>query len=194
MKIILATRNKGKLKEFNILAKGTDLEFVPLPDEIGDLPEETGTSFQENAFLKAQFAFEKCGGDTCLADDSGLEVDYLNGAPGIYSARYSKEGTDASNTQKLLAKMIEVPKGERKARFKCCLVLVGRDSHYSVEGSFEGEIGTKLKGDKGFGYDPIFVIPESGLHLAEVSEKEKNRISHRSDAFKKLKKALESSG
>ena len=96
------------------MARETDLEFIPLPDEIGDLPEETGTSFQENAFLKAQFAFEKCGGDTCLADDSGLEVDYLNGAPGIYSARYSKEGTDASNTQKLLAEMIEVPKGDGK--------------------------------------------------------------------------------
>ena len=191
MKIILATKNKGKLKEFKILAEGTNLELVSLPDEIGSLPEETGKTFEENALIKAKFAFEKCGGTACLADDSGLEVNFLNGAPGIHSARYSKEGTDSSNTMKLLEKMAGVPKENRKACFKCCLVLISKESSHTVEGSFEGEIGTSLKGNKGFGYDPIFVIPESGFHLAELNSIEKIKISHRAIAFKKLKETLE---
>ena len=191
MKIILATKNRGKLKEFKILAEGTNLELVSLPDEIGSLPEETGKTFEENALIKAKFAFEKCGGTACLADDSGLEVNFLNGAPGIHSARYSKEGTDSSNTMKLLEKMAGVPKENRKACFKCCLVLISKESSHTVEGSFEGEIGTNLKGNKGFGYDPIFVIPESGFHLAELNPIEKIKISHRAIAFKKLKETLE---
>ena len=191
MKIILATQNKGKVKEFNVLAEGTNLEFIPLPEEVGNLPEETGTTFQENALIKAKFAFENCGGTPCLADDSGLEVNFLDGAPGIYSARYSEEGTDDSNTQKLLKNMHGVPKKDRKASFKCSLVLIGKDCDHSVEGSFEGEIGTSLRGKNGFGYDPIFVLPESGLHLAELNHIEKIKVSHRSIAFNKLKAVLE---
>ena len=191
MKIILATRNKGKVKEFNVLAEGTKLEFIPLPKEIGNLPEETGTTFQENALIKAKFAFENCGGVACLADDSGLEVNFLDGAPGIYSARYSEEGTDYSNTLKLLKKMNGVPKEDRKASFKCSLVLLSKEYNHTVEGSFEGEIGTLLKGKNGFGYDPIFVVPGSGLHLAELNQIEKIKISHRAIAFRELKVVLE---
>ena len=191
MKIILATRNKGKVKEFNVLAEGTKLEFIPLPKEIGNLPEETGTTFQENALIKAKFAFENCGGVACLADDSGLEVNFLDGAPGIYSARYSEEGTDYSNTLKLLKKMNGVPKEDRKASFKCSLVLLSKEYNHTVEGSFEGEIGTLLKGKNGFGYDPIFVVPGSGLHLAELDQIEKIKISHRAIAFRELKAVLE---
>ena len=191
MKIILATRNKGKVEEFNVLAEGTKLEFIPLPEEIGNLPEETGTTFQENALIKANFAFKNCGGVACLADDSGLEVNFLDGAPGIYSARYSEERTDSSNTLKLLKKMNGVPKEDRKASFKCSLVLIGKEYNHTVEGSFEGEIGTLQKGRNGFGYDPIFVVPESGLHLAELNQIEKIKISHRAIAFRKLKAVLE---
>ena len=191
MKIILATRNKGKVEEFNVLAEGTKLEFIPLPEEIGNLPEETGATFQENALIKAKFAFKNCGGVACLADDSGLEVNFLDGGPGIYSARYSEERTDCSNTLKLLKKMNGVPKEDRKASFKCSLVLIGKEYNHTVEGSFEGEIGTLQKGRNGFGYDPIFVVPESGLHLAELNQIEKIKISHRAIAFRKLKAVLE---
>ena len=193
MKIILATKNKGKVEEFNTLAEGTNLDFIPLPEEVGDLPEETGTTFKENAFLKAEFAFNNCDGIPCLADDSGLEVNFLDGAPGIHSARYSKEGTDSSNTLKLLKKLNGVQKDERKACFKCCLVFISKNSQHIVEGSLEGEIGTSLKGENGFGYDPIFAIPELGLHLAELNQAEKIKISHRALAFKKLTIGLKSS-
>ena len=102
MKIILATKNQGKLKEFEVLARNTDLEFETLPDHITELPEETGSTFKENALIKAEYAFKNCGGVACLADDSGLEVDFLNGEPGIFSSRYSEEGNDESNMEKLL--------------------------------------------------------------------------------------------
>ena len=190
MKIYLATRNKGKLQEFKVLAKNTELKFSSLPDEIGDLPEETGSTFQENSYLKANYAFDHCNGIACLADDSGLEVDYLNGSPGIYSARYSPEMTDSSNLLKLLNDLDGVSEERRTARFKCALVLVTGGTTYTAEGSFEGKISTSPKGKNGFGYDPIFIIPNSDKHLAEVEENEKNRISHRALAFQSLLQQL----
>ena len=186
MKIILATKNQGKLKEFEVLARNTDLEFETLPNHITELPEETGSTFKENALIKAEYAFKNCGGVACLADDSGLEVDFLNGEPGIFSSRYSEEGTDESNMEKLLHELKEAEDSQRSARFKCSLMLLTNDNDYFAEGSFEGLIAKEKKRSLGFGYDPIFIVPEKGKHLAELNEKDKNAISHRALAFNKL--------
>lgn len=186
MKIILATKNQGKLKEFEVLARNTDLEFETLPDHITELPEETGSTFKENALIKAEYAFKNCGGVACLADDSGLEVDFLNGEPGIFSSRYSEEGTDESNMEKLLHELKEAEDSQRSARFKCSLMLLTNDNDYFAEGSFEGLIAKEKKGSMGFGYDPIFIVPKKGKHLAELNEKDKNAISHRALAFNEL--------
>ena len=146
MKIILATKNQGKLKEFEVLARNTDLEFETLPDHITELPEETGSTFKENALIKAEYAFKNCGGVACLADDSGLEVDFLNGEPGIFSSRYSEEGTDESNMEKLLHELKEAEDSQRSARFKCSLMLLTNDNDYFAEGSFEEGDGQGLDG------------------------------------------------
>ena len=122
MEIILATQNNGKIKEFNELAKGTEFNFIPVPSN-STFPEETGSTFFENASIKANFAFSLTG-RTCLGDDSGLEVDALNGKPGVHSSRFSKKATDESNVDKLLNELKGIPHGDRSARFKCCLVLI----------------------------------------------------------------------
>ena len=189
MKLILSTKNQGKVEEFNWLARGSQVEFIALPSDIKAMPEETGSTFEENAFIKAKFAYDHCGLPS-LADDSGLEVDYLNGAPGVLSARYSQEETDQSNMIKLLGKLQGVEATERTARFKCCLVLVTEKKILTTDGSLEGKIGDSLKGKNGFGYDPIFVLPQTGLHLAELNRDQKIEISHRSLAFKKMIKSL----
>ncbi len=120
MEIILATQNNGKIKEFNELAKGTELNFIPIPSN-PTFPEETGSTFFENASIKANFVFSLTG-RTCLGDDSGLEVDALNGKPGVHSSRFSKKATDESNVDKLLNELKGIPHEDRSARFKCCLV------------------------------------------------------------------------
>ena len=162
MEIILATQNNGKIKEFNELAKGTELNFIPVPNS-PTFPEETGSTFFENASIKANFVFSLTG-RTCLGDDSGLEVDALYGKPGIHSSRFSKEATDESNMDKLLNELKGVSCKDRSARFKCCLVLIqeGGNNLINSEGVIEGKIAEEKKGDKGFGYDPIF-IPEGSL-------------------------------
>jgi len=189
MKVVLATKNKGKLKEFLFLTKNCDIELTSLPQ--GSIsPEESGISFYENALIKAESALLETG-ITALADDSGLEVDFLNGQPGIYSSRFSSEATDEANNQKLLDLMEGVKEEDRTARFKCCLVLLKKNKKPVVsEGSLEGRISIKRSGENGFGYDPIFFIPEIGLHLAEMNKKEKSAISHRSNAWKELIKKL----
>ena len=194
MEIILATQNDGKIKEFNELAEGTELNFMALPDK-NSFPEETGNTFFENAFIKANFAFSLTG-LPCLGDDSGLEVDFLDGKPGIYSSRYSKRGTDQSNIDKLLFELKGVPDTKRSARFRCCLVLILANKDHlqiplpsdvtSTQGIVEGKIGVELRGDMGFGYDPIFIPDGSLLHMAEIDQKKKNLISHRANAFKSL--------
>ena len=190
MEIILATQNAGKLKEFNELAKGSGLEFIPIP---GDyiFPEETGSTFFENAFIKANYFFSLTGIPS-IGDDSGLEVDILNGRPGIHSSRYSKQGTDKSNVDKLLLELGNVQDKDRSARFKCCLVLIqnNKADQISAEGVIEGKISKEKKGNKGFGYDPIFIPKGSLLHMAEIEESEKNLISHRANAFRSLIKKL----
>ena len=194
MEIILATQNDGKIKEFNELAEGTELDFIALPDK-NSFPEETGNTFFENAFIKANFAFSLTG-LPCLGDDSGLEVDFLDGKPGIYSSRYSKRGTDQSNIDKLLFELKGVPDRKRSARFRCCLVLILANKDHlqiplpsdvtSTQGIVEGKIGVELRGDMGFGYDPIFIPDGSLLHMAEIDQKKKNLMSHRANAFKSL--------
>lgn len=185
MKLVLSTKNQGKVEEFNWLAKGNNINFIALPPEIKKMPEETGSTFEENAFIKAKFAYDHCGLPS-LADDSGLEVDFLDGAPGILSARYSKEATDQSNIIELLRNLEGVEGIERTARFKCCLVLVTENEILKTNGCLEGKIGNSLKGTNGFGYDPIFVLPQTGLHLAELKQAKKIEMSHRAVAFKKM--------
>ena len=190
MEIILATKNNGKIKEFNELAKGTELNFIPVPNN-PTFPEEIGSTFFENASIKANFVFSLTG-RTCLGDDSGLEVDALNRKPGVHSSRFSKEATDKSNMDKLLNELSGVSRKDRSARFKCCLVLIQENVNnlISTEGVIEGKIAEEKKGDKGFGYDPIFIPEGSLLHMAEMDQKEKNLISHRANAFSSLLKKL----
>ena len=188
MKIAIATKNSGKLKEFQQLAKNTNFEFIPIPESISELPPETGKTFYENALIKAKFISNALE-IPAIGDDSGLEVDALNGGPGIYSARYSESGEDKDNCLKLLKNMTGLESEFRDARFKCCLVGFFEGKIIKSFGALEGRISEGFKGDKGFGYDPIF-ITQNGMHLAELEKEEKNAISHRSLAFREILKDL----
>ena len=188
MKIAIATKNSGKLKEFQQLAKNTNFELIPIPENISELPPETGKTFYENALIKAKFVSNTLE-IPAIGDDSGLEVDSLNGGPGIYSARYSESGEDKDNCLKLLKNMTGLESEFRSARFKCCLVGFFEGKIIKSFGALEGRISEGFKGDKGFGYDPIF-ITQNGMHLAELEKEEKNAISHRSLAFRELLKDL----
>ena len=186
MKIAVATKNAGKLKEFTELAEGTTFEFIQIPETIRNLPPEIGKTFYENALIKAEFISKELG-VPAIGDDSGLEVDALDGRPGIFSARYSKTGLDKDNCLKLLKNMTGLESEFRAARFKCCLVGFFEGKIIKSFGALEGKISEGFKGDKGFGYDPIF-ITQNGMHLAELEKEEKNAISHRSLAFRELLK------
>ena len=191
-KIVAGTRNAGKVREIRLALADLPFEVGGIPDEgLADV-EETGVTFSENAILKARY-YAQHTGEYCLADDSGLEVDALDGAPGVYSARYSGEGaTDAANNQKLLLAMQEVPVEKRTARFRSVLALAGPDgSLLLADGTCEGIILTEPKGDGGFGYDPLFWMPERQKTLAEMTVHEKNAISHRGNALKVLKQKLQ---
>lgn len=184
--IVIATRNKGKLREFrSILADGYD-EILSLAD-FEEVPEikETGLSFRENAFIKAKTTSDFLGMDA-IGDDSGLVVDALGGAPGIYSARYAGEGSsDNENNEKLLSELKE--KKNRNARFVCCIALVLADGTQEFfEGECHGQIIQEKKGRSGFGYDPVFYVPQYGKTMAELGPDIKNRISHRAIASEKL--------
>jgi len=185
MKIAVATKNQGKLKEFKELASNSDYEFIHLPENIVDLPPETGSSFYENALIKAQFV-SKVLGIPAIGDDSGLEVDALEGKPGIYSARYSESGTDQDNCLKLLKDMEPYEANLRSARFRCCLLGFHKGKTIFSEGTLEGEIADSFKGDSGFGYDPIFVPEGYDKTFSELSSEDKNKVSHRGSAMKKL--------
>ena len=191
MKIILATKNQGKLKEFQQLSQGMGFEFIAIPDELQEMPEEIGKTFKENALIKASYVSEYFQ-MPALADDSGLEVDALNGDPGGFSARYSSSGSDIDNCKKLLSNMQGIAKESRTARFKCCLLGFYQGETIVAEGTLEGEIAEEFKGENGFGYDPIFFVPEYKLHLAEMEKDEKNKISHRFKAFKVITSILPS--
>lgn len=185
MKIIFATANKGKIREAaEILGPGFEI-VSPADLGIFDDVEETGSTFRENSLIKAQYVWRRTGLE-CFADDSGLEVDALGGAPGIYSARYASPGHDFdANISKLLAELGDTR--NRKARFVCVVTLLtGGIPHY-FEGSCEGSIALRKSGNGGFGYDPVFV-PDAwpDLTMAQISEEQKNSISHRGEALRKM--------
>jgi XTP/dITP diphosphohydrolase len=181
MKLLIATNNPGKLKEYRHLLHDLPLEMTSLSDEGIDFePEETGTTFEENAVLKAS-AFAKQSGLLTLADDSGLEIDALDGAPGVHSARYggTQRGEDVRRYELALRQLEGVPWAERAARFRCVIAVATPGGQVeTAEGVVEGVIAFEPKGEHGFGYDPIFFIPEFNCTLAQLSPEKKNRTSH----------------
>ena len=189
--LVLASHNAGKLKELQAMLG--DAVRVRSIGEFSDLePEETGLSFVENAILKARHAAQ-VSGLPALADDSGLAVDALGGAPGIYSARYADGQGDAANNAKLLDALKEVPDAERGAQFVCCLALVRHAEDplpIICEGLWRGSILHAAQGANGFGYDPLFWVAERGCSSAELAPAEKNQISHRARAMALLKQRL----
>jgi len=188
MQIVIATRNAHKLREISQILKVDGVEFLSLND-FPDCPEaeETGRTFADNALLKAQTVAYHAG-CWALADDSGLEVDALGGRPGVHSARYAGEESDSlKNIQKLLAELKGLPPEKRTARFVCTLALVSNQNRaYFTEGKIEGIIIEQPRGQNGFGYDPAFWLPQLGRTMAQLSPEEKNLISHRTLALKKI--------
>lgn len=190
--VIIATKNRGKAKEFEELFAPLGYSVLTLLDleDVIDV-EETGKTFEENAMLKAT-TISKLMNIPVLADDSGLIVDTLDGRPGVYSARYAGEPkSDKANYEKLLLELQGVPHKERKARFYCSIVLVGPSiKTISVSGTCEGYITEQPIGENGFGYDPVFYVPDKQKTMAQLTAAEKNIISHRAKAVGKLKEKL----
>ena len=196
-KIIFATGNAGKMKEIRMIMADLDIEVQSMKEaEIQAEIVEDGETFEENAKSKAQAIAQelRARGEQAvvLADDSGLEIDYLNKEPGVYSARYM--GEDTSYTVKnanLIQRLAGVPDEERTARFVCVIAAVFPDGRvFQTRATIEGRIGYEEKGENGFGYDPIFYLPEYGMYSAELAPEEKNRISHRGKALEEMKKIL----
>lgn len=191
--VIIATKSIGKAKEFEKLFLPLGMTVKTLLDypELEDV-EETGTTFEENAVLKAE-TIAKILGVMVIGDDSGLEVDALEGRPGVYSARYAGiEKNDEANIDKVLAELQDVPESERTARFCCALAMAepGKET-LTVFGTCEGHILRERRGTNGFGYDPVFYVDAEGKSMAELSSEEKNKISHRANAIKQLEKSLQ---
>lgn len=192
-KIVLATGNQGKVREMADLLSDFGFDVVAQSEfNVSDVA-ETGTTFVENAIIKARHAAKETG-LPAIADDSGLEVDYLNGAPGIYSARYAGEdASDQDNIDKLLEAMQGVADEQRTARFHCVLVLMRHENDPTpliCHGQWEGRILTAQSGDNGFGYDPVFLVPEENCASAELEPARKKQLSHRGKALQKLFAAL----
>lgn len=200
--LILATRNQGKVNELRGPLARFGFDVRSLPDDFPEI-EETGSTFEENALIKARFVADRLG-VPAVADDSGLEVDALDGAPGVYSARYSQdwpevegESTDERNNRKLLACLHGVPEERRGARFRCCMAMAWPEEEKRpsddivVSGSWEGRIVEKPSGGNGFGYDPLFLDPELGLTGADMSREEKMARSHRGRALFRLLEELQ---
>lgn len=191
-KLIVATKNNGKLKEIREILGGLPYDVVSMEDAgITDDIEETGSTFEENALIKAKEIHHKTG-QMVMADDSGLEVDYLNGAPGIYSSRFAGEGaTDGDKNNKLLELLKDVPVPNRTARFVCVIAVVFPDgTHFTVRGTCEGYIGHKPEGNNGFGYDPLFYIPRFNMTTAQMTSEKKHEISHRGKALRMMVEEL----
>lgn len=192
-KVVLASNNAGKVREINQILAGLDIEVVPQAEFSIPEAEETGLSFVENAILKARHAAQ-LSGLPAIADDSGLEVDALQGAPGIYSARYAGVGaSDADNLNKLLEALQGVPESARTARFQCLMVFMrhGEDPTPLIcQGTWEGRILESAQGNNGFGYDPVFYVPERDCSSAQLDAETKNRLSHRGKALKQLLAAM----
>ncbi|MBT3346257.1 MAG: RdgB/HAM1 family non-canonical purine NTP pyrophosphatase [Gemmatimonadetes bacterium] len=192
MALLIATGNAGKLAEFRRLLR--DIEIVGAADVgLGDLKvSEDGDCFRDNALLKAR-AYAQAAGCMAVADDSGLEVDALDGEPGVQSARFGGPGlTDADRCQLLIERLQDLPTAARTARFRCHLIATTPDGVLQVEatGTCEGQITTQLQGDGGFGYDPVFLVPNLQATLAQIAPEEKNRISHRGQAIGALRAPL----
>ena len=199
MNIVLATRNRKKIEEIKKIMSetfsGTDIKILT-PDDFPQCleVEEDGKTFEANAVKKAVY-ISKCTGMTAIADDSGLEVYALNGAPGVFSARYAGESAnDSANCEKLLYEMRGLPDERRKARFACCIAVASGDDVRTFVGHAEGKIGTEPIGDKGFGYDPLFYPEGHSRTFAEMSDDEKNALSHRGKALAELQKYLKEEG
>lgn len=188
-KIVLATSNPHKIEEINAITKGLGVEFILPPD--GFIPIEDGQTFEENALIKAKEA-NRLTNLPALADDSGLCVDALDGRPGIYSCRYAE--TPKARIEKLLKELDDMPLEKRGAKFVCAMVLLDKngDVLFSDKGECFGHIGFETKGQNGFGYDPVFVVKDGNLTMAELSESEKNKISHRALALNKFTEFIQS--
>ena len=188
-KIVLASNNPGKIREIQNLLSGYDMKILPQGLFTKEEAEETGSSFLENALIKARFSAVHSG-LPAIADDSGLEVDALNGAPGVYSARYAgSTATDADNNAKLLKELVEVEDDKRTARFRCVMVYVSHAEDANpliTEGVWEGVILREARGHNGFGYDPLFFVPGQGCASAELLPEVKNQLSHRGKALRAL--------
>lgn len=191
--IVLASNNAGKVREIERLLAESRIQIRPQGEYGVPEAEETGLTFVENAILKARNA-ARHSGLPAIADDSGLEVDALRGAPGIYSARYAGPGaTDEANLLKLLADLADVPEAERTARFQCVLVYLRHAEDPTpliCQGAWEGQILFEPRGTNGFGYDPIFLVPSHGCSSAELDPDTKNRLSHRGQALRRLQERL----
>lgn len=192
-RLLIATRNPGKLKEYQELLAGLPLSLTGLDEEgISQEVEETGETFCENAIRKAQ-EYARISGLLTVADDSGLEVDALDGEPGVESARYAGPGADDRDRYRLLLeKMRKVPWPQRRARFRCVIALVDPEGElYTTEGKCEGVIALEPRGKYGFGYDPVFYISERGKTMAQLPPEVKNQISHRAKAAHEMRGILE---
>lgn len=190
--ILVATNNKGKVRDFEQLFKPHGIEVISLKDLNEPIEvEETGTTFEENAILKAEET-AKILGKWVISDDSGLEIDALNGEPGVYSARYAGEPKDdEANIDKALNGLKDIPEGSREARFRCVLAIAGPGIETKTfSGSCDGSILFERHGENGFGYDPIFYVPSEGKAMAELTPAEKATISHRGVAMRKFEKEL----
>ena len=197
MKIVLASKNQHKLVEISKITEKFGMELV-LQSQLGvDLDvEENGTTFEENSFIKAE-AVMKATGLPALADDSGIAVDALNGAPGIYSARYGFDDTldDWGRLELLLKNTENVPDGQRQAQFVCVITMVTPEGQViQARGEIHGELTRQPRGENGFGYDPIFYYPPLGKTTAELSSEEKNQVSHRANALKVFYEKLKEAG
>lgn len=188
-RIVLASNNPGKIREIQAILAGRAIEILPQAQFVEFEAEETGLTFIENAILKARHAAH-WSGLAAIADDSGLEVDALEGTPGVLSARYAGAGaSDGANNDKLLRELAGIPDERRSARFRCVMVYLrhaGDPSPLIGQGVWEGRILQAPRGAGGFGYDPLFYVPEAGCTAAELPPQEKNRRSHRSKALREL--------
>ena len=192
-RLIFATGNEGKMREIRDILADTYPEILSMK-EAGIRPDikENGKSYEENALIKARAVAKEAPGELVLADDSGLEIDYLGKEPGVYSARYLGEDTPYSiKNAELIRRLEGVPEEERTARFVCAIAAVLPDGReITVRAAIEGRIGYEEKGSNGFGYDPIFYVPEFGKTTAELTEEEKNQVSHRGKALRLMKEEL----
>lgn len=193
MKIVFATGNQGKMKEIRMVMEDLGLEILSMKEAGLDLEiEENGTTFEENALIKARAIAEHVKDSIVLADDSGLEVDYLNKEPGVHSSRYMGEDTSYDIKNKHIMELLDgVEDRDRSARFVCTIAAVFPDGEEEVvRATIEGRIAKESKGSNGFGYDPIFYVPEFDCTTAELTLEQKNKISHRGKALEKIKKVM----